>query len=1624
MKKNIQQLAAVKISSNKEVSTAVIYFPDPDVDYVYVLTAKHCLTGKNFDKEIIKTGIVLDEIFNEETSTFHSYTLVDTDIVLVSESDEEDMALLILPKEDIISLTGKQFFCQVIDTNQSIDNYQIRGFASFNNQDKDRYFPLKFNEDEKAGPQHFSLRSEEPLDTFDARALENVSGLSGSGAYSILYDNAYLTGIIDNYEDKDIFIATKVFAYNVLLNKVENFLPITLTVPETNEEVVSSYSEMEKNEKKTIEKTNETVGDFNVPRDNTKLLQSLKNNNLIVVHGKPGVGKSALTKSAVSTLKLSGDHTILTFTAENLYCETLSEALKNSGCNASMEQILDSPLSNKYFLFWIESFEKLLESGKFGAFKELLQLLNKNKHAGVVLTMRDYLIQNFRINFYTELPGNISYLQVDEFDDQEIAMIRERFPELNSLLDNPKINHLLRTPYYLDKALRILPVLSGEEALDEKQFKMLMWKHIVENNSTKRGNVFFDICVKRAIEMTLFTTYAADEEITNELVRDNILQFDNTADEPSFCPSHDMLEDWALIRYIRKQKYQSASAKEFLLKLGVTPSQKRAFRLWMEELYISEPDKSISFVHELLNDPELSQAWKDDLLIVSLRSNHSNVILDSLKDQLLNNSGNLIQRIIFLLQTGCKKMDPTKRDFDHLLPVGNGWDYIINFIKDNFSELIEIPGFETKYLTLIVSWSAQLKEFNQDMLPSGAKSAAFLLEDFIYRSQAIKSTGYFRKADYSYLKIYLDILFKLTEADPVLVGNLIQSCVNPQEADTRWTNQVILSKVRNYIINGLTSDQICRFFPDEVLKMATEKWAKKVIPRSTGRSSDWYDKKPKHNDFGLDKDLDYDYEFPSGYYTFFYWMFLYHPVQALDFIVPFLNTAFDYNWKILSADDDGLEEIKIKFENGTEKMYYGTTYYWSMYRGFNVDNRVLTSLLMGLEKSLLDLGEKDLKTVQNYLKRLILESNNVAVLGIVSSVIQAYPSVLDEYSVSLLGIPIFFEWDSSRSTSEMIDVSFYPDDDFEKRERITENNRFHRKKYYVGLVGFVAHYIFYERKFNHLLFKQIDAMWENLHQDNIGFKKFLFDMDARKYAINIIEEEGENNLVQLSPGYDAETMQMVNSFMQDEYPSINATWARNAYDNVTMSNHNYETWKKGYEFILRLEGKPHFMVTPVTMAAVALRDFAHNLSPDELSWCCETVVNLGESKLLDKDAYPMNLDMVDSGPGLRSLSYIFKYDLDGSFQLKVKELLFRLLLKGIDERDRFSLLAGISHDLPVYQPEFVKNCWFGLLEFIRIQKELNQEYKRKKAQYHREEITLEQLNEANQDWFEKLVMSVLSGTITAPETNNISLDMATHWFLDDAVRMIPWKTNVPAHHQFIQEILQMHLEYLNDQKVDSYSDYHDSRSAFIFFYPRYLLNQPLEFSKPLFSSILYLTLSNEQDIKTDKFQQFISKLIKEFILARGIDLGKFWILWEVLKDWSLKNRNGKFFPFLLLDIDWKESEEKCSFIEGRQLFYKDLITNWGFNRINSSIRFLNGIAFYNYMPESISWIALMLKTEKSVEADYTLLNNYIEKAFYKYGAKIKRNRSVLKDFLFILDFLIEKSSTKAYMLKDEFLQYK
>ncbi|SMP34547.1 hypothetical protein [Chryseobacterium profundimaris] len=221
-------------------------------------------------------------------------------------------------------------------------------------------------------------------------------------------------------------------------------------------------------------------------------------------------------------------------------------------------------------------------------------------------------------------------------------------------------------------------------------------------------------------------------------------------------------------------------------------------------------------------------------------------------------------------------------------------------------------------------------------------------------------------------------------------------------------------------------------------------------------------------------------------------------------------------------------------------------------------------------------------------------------------------------------------------------------------------------------------------------------------------------------------------------------------------------------------------------------------------------------------------------------------------------------------------------------------------------------------------------------------------------------------------------------------------------------------------------DFYESRHAFTFYYPRYLLNQPTELSLPLLKKILDSSIETPEKSIPDDYLKFIYKLVEEFIRAAigRIQLENFWIFWEFLKDWMINNSNARFLPIFLFDIDWVESSEKWSVLDGKSLYFKDFIITLGFNRINSSIKFLSGIAFYNFMPNSISWIVPMLQSQNAELVENDILEKFVEKAFYKYGGKIKRDKNTLADFLFILDFLVKRSSPKAYMLREELLQFK
>lgn len=1627
MNDKTSQLATIRIQCNGEKGTALLFFPGPELEYVYVFTAKHCLTGKEFNKGFAYHDILLDKILNPTTGTYHSCRLTETDVIQVSDN-LQDIALIIMPKQRILELTGVEFYHQVINTHPEITHYRVRGFASFNEQETDRPFDLKYQEDQKGSKSLFTLKSGDHFDTFYNRALDNLEGLSGSGVFAESNGNNYLVGIMHLFEDGNVFTATKVIAYNQLID-TERFSPLNLVIPETNLAVLHTFQQMVINRETINTRTRDTIGSINVPRDMDALLRKLEKTGMAVVHGKPGVGKSALAKSAVASLHAQSGVTVIAFTPEQLYCETLREALTNAGYTADMEGILNSPLSGNKVVIWVESFEKLIESGYSGAFKEILKFVETRTHVKILVTIRDYLLQKLKITYRFELPAGEIYYALDVLSEQEINSVRYQMPEIGPLLDKPELQELLRIPYYLDKAARIIPELLGVNELDEIKFKLLMWEHIVEAGNRERGAVFSAICLKRAKELSLFTSTQEPAAVVAELVKDNILQEKSTDTGYGYSPSHDILEDWALIHYIGQRRDDAASPMDFIRSLEQSPAVTRAFRLWLDEYYKNEPQQSAVFVQRILLDQHVERKWKNVLLTATLRSAHAAILFDTLGEQLLNNQGQMLREVINLLQTSCKTFDHASKDFDYLIPVGSGWDYILKFIRRNLTLLQSFKGFEFTYLSVIESWIKQLPDFNPTSLPPAAEDAGALLEDFIHRYQDKLSGQVQETQDNSLLKRYVVALFKLTGAATSLVKAMLEAALDMTTPHPRWTNRRLLKSIRRYAITGMLSDQLCKYFPTEVIRIADADWREEETAPPRGSIMSMIRVEPELNDFGFGDNEGRAYDFSSGYQTFLYWMLLYHPEMALDFLMTLLNRAFDKNQQIRARRGVEIVQITIVFADGTNKVYYGCNEYWAMYRGVSSRHHLVSSLLMALEKGLLhlaDTGKEKYPLVRKLSGRMINETNNVAVLGVVASLLQAHPDLLDEQSVCLFGMKDFYRWDGSRWSSELLTPDHYHEDPLLKQERLLEDKRPFRKKYYQGMVGFVAHYMFAHQTHNQQLFALIDKLWADLDEKDEIWRKFLFDMDVRRYTAKRLDQPGHENMVQFMPGYDEKVQQMMSSpSPYSTIPVASTIWTSKIFNGEEVANRDYATWKTGYDYVQGTDVNRLF-VSSGTLATIGLRDFADQLSLAEMVWCQQELLRYGRDQLKKRDYWDFGSMAIDKKEAMFGLSLILKTNSEPEVKTITREMIFRLLVSLHGQEKEF-LAAGMTTYLPDTDPSFLRDSWYGILEYIIYEEKLSDARIQRREMGYIGEVEEDFEGDVNDaEWFNNLVQSVVTGNIQAPNVIAPSLRTATKSLLNDALYIIPANTTLSQQQEFIQHLFQLHIDFLNDRGHRSTYEFYECRSAFVSFYPRYLLAQPQDVAVPLFTDLLYLTLPKEEGLYTDKVLEFVYDLVKQHIIAvdRGASITNFWALWERLRHFILQHKKGLLMPLFLLDIKWNPRAEQWYVLDGRMLYYREFIINYGFNRIDTSIKLLSGIGFRNFMPDSVSWVRTMLHSEEAMSADVNLIDEFILKAFYGYGSLIKGNKEYLSDFINILDIQIVKRSSKAYMLKEELIQYK
>lgn len=211
---------AVKIQlSNGEQGSGFLYFFEDEYEFVYILTAKHCLLGSDFQLKEFESR---PELKYFDGTSYHSYSFnQETDEILTSPENQKDSGILKIPKSNLKESLFLNLTPPIAISLANLDNGLpciYRGFpaARVNEQDQSQLYNSTLNDI----LDHSTFRvSVDNKDNHDARAINLLSGISGSGMLVIDNQQLCLIGILHTYLSNDpIFVGQGIAIFNEILH--------------------------------------------------------------------------------------------------------------------------------------------------------------------------------------------------------------------------------------------------------------------------------------------------------------------------------------------------------------------------------------------------------------------------------------------------------------------------------------------------------------------------------------------------------------------------------------------------------------------------------------------------------------------------------------------------------------------------------------------------------------------------------------------------------------------------------------------------------------------------------------------------------------------------------------------------------------------------------------------------------------------------------------------------------------------------------------------------------------------------------------------------------------------------------------------------------------------------------------------------------------------------------------------------------------------------------------------------------------------------------------------------------------------------------------------------------------
>jgi hypothetical protein len=742
-----------------------------------------------------------------------------------------------------------------------------------------------------------------------------------------------------------------------------------------------------------------------------KVLDELEAAQVVLVSGPAGSGKSAIGKDSVSLL--SQDHFAFGFRVEEFAQAHIDATLLAGQIPTNAETLAAILATQGRKVILIESVERLLEKTTRDAFSDLMALAAEDRSMCIVLTCRDYSIEQVRASFLRPAAINYAVVSVPPLEDAELAEVEAALPALASPLKNPVLRDILRNPYFLDKALEISWSDERPVPESEREFRALFWRQIVRVDqgapagmARRREEVFQEIAVRRARALSAYIICNdLDPAVVAALRQDSLIV--SSDENPSLvATAHDVLEDWAILQWMEEQHLtDEGSFKDLSAAIGAHPAIRRSYRKWVAELVDLDPGAAEHLFRAAISETEITAQFRDDTLVSLLKAPSAPEFLTRHEAHLLANDKVILKRVIHLLRVACVTTPvwlagATGPGSIFNVPDGSAWATVLRLVYRN-----------------IDSFTPQERPLLLGLIEDAVRNVSWWAPE-LDGAEFVAGIGHWLLAGFDNYRFeeprrrVLKVIAKIPKADAGRFEAVLRGAIKEEERHDR-----IADDFREILFGSVEGMPAVRDLPDLFVSVAADY----LLASEDDLQRDRYSRSSLglETHFGIKEGLWHDFFPASALRGSWIPLLRYHPRKALDFFINVFNHSAD--WYAHPRVHDPLEpawEIELTFADGTTRKQRGNPRLWNLYRGTSVAPYVLQSLLMALEKWLLEVASQYPKQLDAILVDILRRGDSAALAAVVASVATAHPHTSGEALLVLLSARDYISFDRDRMAVE------------------------------------------------------------------------------------------------------------------------------------------------------------------------------------------------------------------------------------------------------------------------------------------------------------------------------------------------------------------------------------------------------------------------------------------------------------------------------------------------------------------------------------------------------------------------------------------------------------------------------